>query len=69
VAQTSSSIKTLPGLANGRLLALDGMNIHELWVHSGRDDTGLLAMRDNAAAERFCREIGRCSDHAPGSAH
>jgi len=57
VAQNIIVIKTLPGLANGACSALDGMSIHDLVGTLAGDDTAFLAMRDNAAAERFCREI------------
>jgi transcriptional regulator of arginine metabolism len=57
VAQNIIVIKTLPGLANGACSALDGMNIHDLVGTLAGDDTAFLAMRDNAAAERFCHEI------------
>ena len=33
------------------------MNIHDLVGTLAGDDTAFLAMRDNAAAERFCHEI------------
>ena len=57
VAQNIIVIKTLPGLANAACSTLDGMNIHDLAGTLAGDDTAFLAMRDNAAAERFCHEI------------
>ena len=57
VAQNIIGIKTLPGLANAACSTLDGMNIHDLVGTLAGDDTAFLAMRDNAAAERFCHEI------------
>ena len=57
VAQNIIVIKTLPGLANAACSTLDGMNIHDLVGTLAGDDTAFLAMRDNAAAERFCHEI------------
>ena len=57
VAQNIIVIKTLPGLANAACSTLDGMNIHDLVGTLADDDTAFLAMRDNAAAERFCHEI------------
>ena len=57
VAQNIIVIKTLPGLANAACSTHDGMNIHDLVGTLAGDDTAFLAMRDNAAAERFCHEI------------
>ena len=57
VAQNLLVIRTLPGLANAACSALDGMNILGLVGSIAGDDTAFLAMRDNASAERFCKEI------------
>ena len=55
--RTSSSIKTLPGLAPAACSAIDAMNIRNLAGSIAGDDTAFLAMSDNASAERFCKEI------------
>ena len=57
VAQNLLVIRTLPGLANAACSALDGMNILGLVGSIAGDDTAFLAMRDNASAERFSKEI------------
>ena len=57
VAQNLLVIRTLPGLANAACSVLDGMNILGLVGSIAGDDTAFLAMRDNASAERFCKEI------------
>ena len=57
VAQNLLVIRTLPGLANAACSALDGMSILGLVGSIAGDDTAFLAMRDNASAERFCKEI------------
>ena len=57
VAQNLLVIRTLPGLANAACSALDSMNIFGLVGSIAGDDTAFLAMRDNASAERFCKEI------------
>ena len=57
VAQNLLVIRTLPGLAGAACSALDGMNILGLVGSIAGDDTAFLAMRDNASAERFCKEI------------
>ncbi len=57
VAQHIIVIKTLPGLANAACSTLDGMDIPHLVGTLAGDDTAFLAMKDNAAAERFCSEI------------
>lgn len=57
VAQNLLVIKTLPGLANAACAALDSMNIHNLVGSLAGDDTAFLAMKDNASAEHFSREI------------
>ncbi len=57
VAQNIIVIKTLPGLANAACSTLDGMSIPNLVGSIAGDDTAFLAMKDNAAAERFCSEI------------
>lgn len=57
VAQNLLVIKTLPGLASAACSALDGMNIHNLVGSIAGDDTAFLAMKDNASAEHFSKEI------------
>ncbi|MBQ3404953.1 MAG: arginine repressor [Oscillospiraceae bacterium] len=57
-AQNIVVIKTLPGLASAACSAIDRMEIRDLVGTIAGDDNGFLAMRDNAAAERFCEEIG-----------
>lgn len=57
VAQNIIVIKTLPGLANAACSALDNMEIYNLVGSIAGDDTAFLAMKDNASAEHFCREI------------
>ncbi len=57
VAQNLIVIKTLPGLANAACSTLDSMNIPNLVGSIAGDDTAFVAMKDNAAAERFCSEI------------
>ena len=57
VAQNILVIKTLPGLANAACTALDNMEISNLVGSIAGDDTALLAMKDNASAEHFFKEI------------
>ena len=57
VAQNLVVIKTLPGLANAAGSALDGMNIHNFVGSIAGDDTLFMAMKDNASAEHFSKEI------------
>ena len=57
VAQNLLVIRTLPGLAGAACSALDSMKILGLVGSIAGDDTAFLAMRDNASAERFCKEI------------
>ena len=56
-AQNIIVIKTMPGLANGACAALDGMEIDGLVGTLAGDDTAFIAMRDNAAAQAFEKEI------------
>lgn len=56
-AQNIIVLKTLPGLAQAACAALDAMNVAGLIGTIGGDDTAFLAMCDNEAAERFCRDI------------
>jgi transcriptional regulator of arginine metabolism len=56
-AQNIVVIKTLPGLASAACSAIDGMGIRNLVGSIAGDDTAFLAMSDNAAAERFCKDI------------
>ena len=56
-AQNLVVLKTLPGLASGAASALDGMDYAGLIGTLAGDDTVLLVMRDNAAAEFLCQEI------------
>ena len=57
VAQNILVIKTLPGLANAACTALDNMEISNLVGSIAGDDTAFLAMKDNASAEHFFKEI------------
>ncbi len=59
VAQNLIVIKTLPGLANAACSTLDGMSIPNLVGSIAGDDTAFVAMKDSAAAERFCSEIAK----------
>ena len=56
-AQNLVVIKTLPGLAPAACSAIDAMDIKELVGSIAGDDTGFLAMTDNAAAVSFCEEM------------
>ena len=59
VAQNLIVIKTLPGLANAACSALDNMDIYNLVGSIAGDDTAFLAMKDNASAEHFLKEIDK----------
>jgi len=56
-AQNIVVVKTLPGLAPAACSAIDSMGIRNLIGSIAGDDTAFLAMSDNAAAERFCRDM------------
>lgn len=56
-AQNIVVIKTMPGLASAACAAIDGMEITDLVGSLAGDDTAILIMRDNEAAEAFCEEI------------
>ena len=56
-AQNIVVVKTMPGLASAAAAALDGMNIEDLVGSLAGDDTALLIMRSNEAADEFCIEI------------
>ena len=58
-AQNLIVIKTLPGLANAACSALDNMDIYNLVGSIAGDDTAFLAMKDNASAEHFLKEIDK----------
>ena len=57
VAQNLVVVKTMPGLASAACSALDGMEISGMVGSLAGDDTGILIMRDNAAAQQFITEI------------
>lgn len=57
VAQNLIVVKTMPGLASAACSALDGMEIHGMVGSLAGDDTGILIMQDNAAAQQFMSEI------------
>ena len=57
VAQNLVVVKTMPGLASAACSALDGMDIGGMVGSLAGDDTGILIMRDNAAAQQFIAEI------------
>jgi len=57
VAQNLVVVKTMPGLASAACSALDGMEIPGMVGSLAGDDTGILIMRDNAAAQQFNSEV------------
>ena len=57
VAQNIVVLKTMPGLASAACSALDSMEIPGMVGSLAGDDTGILIMRDNDAAERFNQEV------------
>lgn len=57
VAQNIVVVKTMPGLASAACSALDGMEIPGMVGSLAGDDTGILIMRDNAAAQQFSSEV------------
>ncbi len=61
-AQNLVVVRTMPGLAPAAGAALDGMGIDALVGSLAGDDTVLLIMRSNQAAERLCKEIASMLD-------
>lgn len=57
VAQNIVVVRTMPGLASAACSALDGMDIPGMVGSLAGDDTGILIMRDNAAAQQFNGEV------------
>lgn len=57
VAQNIVVVKTMPGLAAAAAAALDGMDIPDMVGSLAGDDTVILIMRTNDAANTFCTEI------------
>ena len=57
LAQNIVVLKTMPGLASAACSALDGMDIPGMVGSLAGDDTGILIMRDNAAAQKFSSEV------------
>lgn len=56
-AQNIVVVRTMPGLASAACSALDSMDIPGMVGSLAGDDTGILIMRDNDAAERFNQEV------------
>ena len=56
-AQNIVVVRTMPGLASAACTALDSMEIPGMVGSLAGDDTGILIMRDNDAAERFNQEV------------
>ena len=56
-AQNIVVVRTMPGLASAACAALDSMEIPGMVGSLAGDDTGILIMRDNDAAERFNQEV------------
>lgn len=52
-------IKTLPGLASAVCGAVDAMYDDNILGTVAGDDTGILVMRNSAAAERLCAQLRR----------
>lgn len=59
VAQNIVVVKTMPGLASAAGAAVDGMKIESLVGSLAGDDTVILIMRSNEAAQDFCDELHR----------
>lgn len=57
VAQNIVVINTMPGLASAAAAALDSMDIPNMVGSLAGDDTAILIMRTNEAAEKFCQNI------------
>jgi transcriptional regulator of arginine metabolism len=57
VAQNIVVVRTMPGLASAACSALDGMEIPGMVGSLAGDDTGILIMRDNGAAQDFSGEV------------
>ena len=57
VAQNIVAVRTMPGLASAACSALDGMDIPGMVGSLAGDDTGILIMRDNSAAQKFSSEV------------
>lgn len=57
VAQNIVVINTMPGLASAAAAALDGMEIPDMVGSLAGDDTAILIMRTNDAADEFCTTI------------
>lgn len=57
LAQNLIVLKTMPGLANAAAAALDAMDIPNMVGSIAGDDTAVLIMRTNDAANLFCNEI------------
>ena len=56
-AQNIVVVRSMPGTANAVLAALDSMEDPKMLGSLAGDDTGILIMRDTAAAEEFSREV------------
>lgn len=56
-AQNIVVVKTMPGLASAACSALDNMEISGMVGSLAGDDTGILIMRDSAAAEAFNSQV------------
>ena len=56
-AQNIVVIHTLPGLAAAAASAIDAMNMSVVVGTLAGDDTVMVVMRDNNAADQFCGEI------------
>lgn len=57
VAQNIVVVKTMPGLASAAGAALDDMEVDGLVGSLAGDDTVIMIMRNNQAADDFCREM------------
>lgn len=56
-AQNILVIKTMVGMANAAMAALDAMNIPEIVGTLAGDDTAFAVLRDTASAANLCAEI------------
>lgn len=61
-AQNLVVIRTLPGMASAACGAIDSMGLPECVGTIAGDDTGMIAMKDNEAAERLKTNISQMLD-------
>ena len=61
-ANNIAVVKTIAGMAQGAAAAIDSMGRHDIVGSVAGDDTVIIVMRSNEAAQSLCDELKKITD-------